>query len=118
MLSGVRILDLSQESGFLAGRLEELKSQAVGVDIVDPKRTVAGVVTLGKTIEIEDVASGERNTYHLVGNGTVDSGAGEVSYGAPLGAGLLGKRAGDVATVKLPSGTKQLRVVSIEISAS
>lgn len=106
-----------EESGFLAGRLEELKSLAVGVDIVDPKRTVAGVVTLGKTVTLKDEESGDERTIHLVGNGTLDTDAGEVSYVAPLGAALLGKKEGDVAKVKLPGGVSRLKVLKIAITA-
>lgn len=105
-----------EESGFLAGRVEELKSLAVGVDIVDPKRTVAGVVTLGKTVTIENADSSEKRTVHLVGNGTLDTDAGEVSYIAPLGAALIGKREGDLAIVKLPAGESRFKVLSIEIT--
>lgn len=105
-----------EESGFLAGRLEELRSAAVGVDIVDPQRTAPGVVTLGKSIEVENLESGDKTTIHLVGAGTLDTDAGEVSYVAPLGAALIGKKPGEVAVVKLPNGESRFKVISIEFT--
>ncbi len=103
-----------EESGFLAGRLEELKAVAVGVAIIEPKNTVEGMVTIGKTVEVKE--HGETTVYHIVGNGTLDTDAGEVSYIAPLGAALIGKREGELATVTLPSGDRELEVVSVRFS--
>src|SRR5437667_12240277 len=68
-----------EESGFLAGRVEELKSMIVGVQIVDPRSTVEGVVTIGKIVELENVANSQKVTYQLVGNGSADTDGGEVS---------------------------------------
>src|SRR6185436_18176712 len=74
-----------EESGFLAGRVEELKSMLVGVQIVDPKNTVEGIATIGKTFLFENAATNEKVTYQLVGAGSVDSDSGEVSFSAPVG---------------------------------
>jgi len=105
-----------EESGFLAGRVEELKSMLVGVQIVDPKNTVEGVVTIGKTVELENVATNERVTYHLVGAGSVDTDAGEISFFAPVGKALIGARPSDTVKVDLPGGSSKYRVVSVRHS--
>ena len=105
-----------EESGFLAGRVEELKSMLVGVQIVDPKNTVEGIVTIGKTVELENVATNEHVIYHLVGAGSVDSDHGEVSFSAPVGKALIGARATDTVKVDLPGGSAKYRVMSIRQS--
>jgi transcription elongation factor GreA len=105
-----------EESGFLAGRLEELKSMLVGVQIVDPKNTVEGVVTIGKTVELENTATNEHVVYHVVGSGSVDSDAGEVSFFAPLGKALIGAKPTDTVKVDLPAGTAKYRVISVRQS--
>jgi transcription elongation factor GreA len=105
-----------EESGFLAGRVEELKSMLVGVQIVDPKNTVEGVATIGKTVELENVATNEHHVFHLVGAGSVDSDHGEVSFTAPLGKALIGARPTDTVKVDLPSGSAKYRVISIRHS--
>jgi transcription elongation factor GreA len=105
-----------EESGFLAGRVEELKSMLVGVQIVDPKNTVDGVVTIGKTVELENIATKEHAVYHLVGAGSVDSDHGEVSFTAPLGKALIGARPTDTVKVDLPGGSAKYRVISIKHS--
>jgi transcription elongation factor GreA len=105
-----------EESGFLAGRVEELKSMLVGVQIVDPHKTVEGVATIGKTVELENVATGEKGSYHLVGAGSVDTDGGEVSFSAPLGKALIGARPGDTIKVDLPAGTARYRVLGVRFS--
>ena len=105
-----------EESGFLAGRVEELKSMLVGVQIVDPKNTVEGVATIGKTVELQNVATGEKVKYQIVGNGSVDSDSGEVSFFAPVGKALIGARPTDTVRVALPAGTASYLVLSVTIS--
>jgi transcription elongation factor GreA len=105
-----------EESGFLAGRVEELKSMLVGVQIVDPKNTVEGVVTIGKTVELENIATKEHVTYHLVGAGSVDTDAGEISFFAPVGKALIGARPSDTVKVDLPGGSAKYLVVSVRQS--
>ena len=105
-----------EESGFLAGRVEELKSMLIGVQIVDPKSTVEGIVTIGKTVELENVATKEHVTYHLVGAGSVDTDNGEISFTAPVGKALIGAKPSDTIKVDLPGGSSKYRVVSIRHS--
>lgn len=105
-----------EESGFLAGRLEELKSMLVGVQIVDPKNTVEGVATIGKTVDLENVATSEKVSYHLVGSGSVDTDRGEVSFSAPLGKALIGARPTDTIKVELPGGVARYKVLAVRFS--
>lgn len=104
-----------EESGFYAGRLEELRSAMVGVTVVDPRNTDEGTVTMGKTVKVRDADSGEENTYHLVGMGVTNTDAGEVSYSAPMGAALIGHKVGDVFDAELPGGTRKFEILDIQI---
>ncbi len=104
-----------EESGFLAGRVEELRAALVGVSVIDSRSTDPEIVSIGKTVRLRDKESGAEETYHLVGIGLTETDAGEVSYSAPLGAALIGSRQGDVVTARLPGGTRKLEIVSIEL---
>jgi transcription elongation factor GreA len=105
-----------EESGFLSGRVEEMKSLLVGVQVVEPRTTVEGVVTIGKTVRLRRSGSEEILTYHIVGGGSVDSDAGEVSFFAPLGRALIGHQKGDCITIDLPGGRSTYDVLSVEFS--
>jgi transcription elongation factor GreA len=71
-----------------------------------------GVATLGSSVEVEYERTGRSATYRLDG---IASGAGgrAVSARSPVGRALMGRRAGDVVSVELPSG----RVESLQIVA-
>ena len=75
---------------------EEMQAALVGMQIVDGKRTDPTMVTIGKSVTLKDRASGEELRYNVVGGGYVSSGDSEISYRAPLAAGLIGRKAGDV----------------------
>ena len=55
---------------------------------------------------------GETKTVKILG--PWDAGEGVVSYRAPIAAGMLGARAGEAATLDLPSGTIEVKVLSVE----
>jgi transcription elongation factor GreA len=105
-----------EESGFLAGRVEEMKALFVGVQVIDPKTTVEGIVTIGKTIRLREVQSKEELRYHIVGNGSVDTDNGEVSFFAPLGKALIGRKPGDRVTIELPGGKSTYEVLEVGFS--
>ena len=103
-----------EEVEFLTTRYQEMQAMLVGMHIVDPKRTDPRMVTIGKTVRLVDRATGEELTYNVVGGGYTSVEAREVSYRAPLAAGLIGKRAGEVVQLQVPEGVRTLEVVSIQ----
>ncbi len=104
-----------EEVEFLTTRYQELQGALVGMQIVDVRRTDPGTVTIGKSVTLKDRGSGEESVHNVVGAGYVNPDAREISYRAPLAAGLIGKRAGDVVDLQVPGGIRTVEVVSIRI---
>ena len=102
-----------EEVEFLTGRYEELQGALVGMQIIDTKRTDPAMITIGKSVVLKDAKTGEEFTCNVVGGGYANIEAGEVSYRAPLAAGLIGHRAGETVTVPVPDGSRTVVVVSI-----
>lgn len=74
------------------------------------------LVSLGRSVEVEYVGSGKVVTYHVAGI-PAHNGARTVSAGSPIGAALLGRSAGDLVAVELPSGrVEHLRVLSVQLA--
>ena len=90
-------------------RLEDVLRRA----IVLPDGPTGGVATLGCTVEVEYERTGRRANYRL--NGIAAGGdARSVSARSPVGRALMGRRAGDVVAVQLPSGgVEELRIVAV-----
>ena len=74
--------------------------------VVEQEPSASGEVGIGSTVEIEDVAKGDRMTVEI-------SSVGGVSPDSPLGRALLGAKPGDEVEVDAPSGSWQARVVAI-----
>jgi transcription elongation factor GreA len=102
-----------EEVEFLTTRYQEMQSCLVGMQIVDTKRTDPKMVTIGKTVILKDRSSGEKLTYNVVGGGYTATEAQEVSYRAPLAAGLIGKKAGDVVDLAVPDGKRTVEIVEV-----
>ncbi|MCE9638171.1 MAG: transcription elongation factor GreA [Planctomycetes bacterium] len=107
-----------EESGFLAGRVEEMKALFVGVQIVEPRNTAEGMITIGKTVSLRNHQTNEVVLYHVVGGGSVDTDNGEISFFAPLGKALIGRKTGEKVVVDLPGGKVTYDVLSIAFSES
>jgi transcription elongation factor GreA len=102
------------EQGHLEGRIRQLESLLERAEIIEaPPAGVVGpgsIVTLVYEGESDDTA--ER---YLVGH--IEERSGEldvISPTAPLGAALIGARAGDVVSFEAPTGELRVRVLEVE----
>jgi regulator of nucleoside diphosphate kinase len=84
-----------------AAGLEDLLAEA---EVVDPKEMPADVVTMYAQFEIEDGATGRRQTLVICYPADAEPSAGYISVLSPVGLALLGLQAGDVARWQAPSG--------------
>jgi transcription elongation factor GreB len=97
-------------------RIHRLQKQLESYEVVDPAtRPKTDRVFFGATVTVDD-EDGGRTTYQIVGGDELDDalGPGRISYEAPLGRGLLGKREGDSVTVRRPAGEVELTIVKVE----
>ena len=72
------------------------------------------VVGYGSEVELTDVRTGLRYRHRLMNGAAMVLDAGHVSIESPMGAGLLGRRPGDVVRVASPSGERELRIDRVQ----
>src|SRR5205814_618919 len=97
-------------------RIHRLQKQLESFEVVDPAaRPPTDRAFFGATVTVED-EDGARAAYQIVGGDELDDslGPGRISYEAPLGRALLGKRVGDAVRVQRPAGEMELTIVKIE----
>lgn len=97
-------------------RIHFLTKRIENAEIVDPVaqgKTAAGRVLFGATVTVED-EEGDEKSYSIVGADEYNGAKGLVSWKSPIGKALMRKEVGDVASVKTPSGTKELEILAIE----
>ena len=70
-------------------------------------------VGLGSRVMVEDLGSGDRETYTLVLAEMMDIDAGHISLASPLGRALKDRKPGEEVSLRLPTTTRRLRVLEV-----
>ncbi|MFA5664669.1 transcription elongation factor GreA [Castellaniella sp.] len=103
-----------ERQGFIEGRIKELEGTLSNAQIIDPAELDAdGQVVFGATVEIEDLGSGERLVYQIVGDMEADIRANRISVSSPVARALIGKSAGDVVEVRAPAGLREYEIRAV-----
>ncbi|HEY9279772.1 MAG TPA: transcription elongation factor GreA [Eoetvoesiella sp.] len=103
-----------ERQAFVEGRIQELEGTLSNAQIIDPTALdVEGQAVFGATVEIEDLESGERVTYQIVGDVEADIRANRISVSSPVARALIGKSEGDVVEVKAPAGIREYEVLGV-----
>lgn len=97
--------EAKEEQRKLAYRKEELQDMIKSAVIVDEEEADASVVGIGSFVTVYMVERGRETEYHIVGSYETDPFSGKISDQSPIGAALVGKRAGDTVEAELPNGS-------------
>jgi transcription elongation factor GreA len=102
------------KQGFIEGRIQEIEGKLSAAQIIDPAALDAGGrIVFGSTIELENEDTSEVVTYQIVGDDEADLKEGKISIGSPIARALIGKEAGDVATVQAPGGARNYEIIEV-----
>lgn len=103
-----------ERQGFIEGRIAEIEHKLAGAQVIDPASIDAdGRVVFGATVEIEDVESGARRRWQIVGDDEADVKEQKVSVNSPLARALIGKQEGDSVEVQAPGGARTYEIVTV-----
>lgn len=104
-----------EQQSFAEGRIAEIEGKLSNAQVIDVTKLDAnGKVVFGATVEIEDVDSGKRVVYQIVGEDEANIKEGRISIGSPIARALIGKEAEDVVVVKAPAGNVEYEILSVE----
>src|SRR3954467_6346739 len=102
-----------EDQGMLQARIDALKDKLARAVIVDRSRLPDDTVVFGTRVRIKDLDSGEEEVYELVGPGDEDYDNNKILTTSPRGQGLLGKKRGDIAVIKVPRGSLRYQILEI-----
>lgn len=114
--------DLSENAEYDAAREEQRSNEGKIAEIeyklknadIRKEETDNTYVHLGSVVTVYDEDMEEEQTYTITSVTEVDVMAGKVSVESPVGAALLKKKVGEIATVKCPDGSDySLKIVKI-----
>jgi transcription elongation factor GreA len=103
-----------EKQGFIEGRIAELEGKLSSAQIIDPSSLdTDGRIVFGATVDLEDLESGEKVTYQIVGDDEADIKESKISVSSPIARALIGKFAGDTVEVKAPAGLRGYEVLDV-----
>ena len=106
--------DAAKEAqGMLEMQISRLEAIVSTARIIDETQLDISKVLIHSTVKIKNKANGMEMIYKLVAQSEADLQGGKISVDSPIGKGLLGKKAGDVAEVTVPNGTMKFDVLKI-----
>ncbi|MBO5740659.1 MAG: transcription elongation factor GreA [Bacteroidaceae bacterium] len=99
--------------GKLETKIALLKQTILEAKIIDTTHMDTNSVQILCTVELRNVKNNMKMKYRIVSESEANLREGKISVGTPIAQGLLGKKVGDVASIKVPQGMIELEVVSI-----
>ena len=114
--------DLSENAGYREARRSQAKtisrirflqkvlehSRVLSPDVLPKDR-----VSLLSRVEFTNLATNARMCFEIVSPHEMDLEAGKISLKSPVGAALMGKKVGEIAEARIPSGILRLRIEKI-----
>ena len=102
-----------EKQSFVEGRIAEIEDKLARAQVVDTSTIKSDKIVFGAIVELKDLDNDEKKTYHIVGVDEADIKEGRLSIESPVARQLLGKKAGDEVTVKVPKGEVEYEVLSV-----
>lgn len=103
-----------EQQSFNEGRIKEIEAKLASAEVIDvTKLDAGGRVVFGATVEIMNLETDEEVTYTIVGEDEADIKSGLISVTSPIARALVGKSAGDTATVDAPGGAKDYEILDV-----
>jgi len=101
--------------GMLELKINELEKVLASARVLDESTLDTSKVTVLANVTIKNVKNGMEVTYKLVSETEADLKSKKISVTSPMGAGLLGKKVGDIAVVETPRGNMEFEIMKISI---
>ncbi|MBW2058571.1 MAG: transcription elongation factor GreA [Deltaproteobacteria bacterium] len=102
-----------EKQGHVEAKIRDLENKLAESDIVDVSGLPGDKAVFGSFVSLENLETGERVRYQLVGPYEADIKKKKISVTSPIGRALMGKEPGDVAMVQAPGGLKEYEVISV-----
>ena len=94
-------------------RITELEALLENAQIQDESQIDMKVVSLGSTVKVFHEQMNAELTYNLVGSNESNPMEGKISDQSPIGAALIGKRAGDIVKVEVIAGSISMKILEV-----
>jgi len=102
-----------ERQAFVEARLNHLTSRMTELSKIDVTEMPYDRAGFGSRVTINDLELGEDFTFTITAGDFIDLDAGQVSLASPIGRGLLGAKAGEEVTIRLPAGERRYKILEL-----
>ena len=102
--------DAKNEQAFVEGRIQTLEALIKNATIIDENHSVE-MVQIGSTVKMDGPDG--KVSFTIVGSTEARPTEGRISNESPVGRALLGRKKGEVVTVRVPAGDISYTIVGI-----
>jgi transcription elongation factor GreA len=103
-----------EERGHVEGRIKELEQTLKATTIIEEKKAPTKKSSIGDSMVVCDLTSGEECRYMIVDPREVNIAKGKISIASPLGKALLGRSDGETVEISAPAGKLRYQIKRIE----
>lgn len=108
--------DAAKEAqGMLEMKIAQLKETIASARLIDESKINTNEVQILTKVKIKNCSNGQVMSYTIVSESEANLKEGKLSVTTPIAKGLLGKKVGEKAQVKVPSGVMEFEVLEISL---
>lgn len=109
--------DAAKEAqGMLEMKIAKLKDTLANARVIDESRLSTDSVQILTKVRVKNMANKQEMTYTLVSESEANLRESKIAVSTPIGKGLLGKKVGEIAEIKVPAGLLKLQIMEISLS--
>ncbi len=102
-----------EQCGHLEGQIKELEEALKSAVVIDEKQKVALKVSIGDSVILRNLASGEELHYTIVNYKEVGPTGGKISSASPIGKAIIGRGQGEIIEVTAPVGKLRYQIEQV-----
>ena len=101
--------------GMLEAKIATLRNNLANTRILDESKIDTSKVQILNIVTLKNTKTDKVMKYTIVSEHEADLKSGKISVETPIAKGLLGKKVGDIAEIKVPSGVMSFKIMDISI---
>jgi transcription elongation factor GreA len=105
--------DAKNEQAFIEGSIAEKEKMLRNARIIDDENIDTDIVSIGSTVLLRDLDSGDEFTYTIVGSVEANPAANKISNESPVGKAILGQPKEQIVEVDVPVGQLKYQIIDI-----
>ena len=104
-----------EQQSYNEGRIQEINDIIARANVIDvTKFSNDGKIIFGSTVNLENLDTGEKLEYKIVGKDEADLKKKLIYFKSPIGKGLIGKNKNELVEINTPSGIKNFEIKNVK----